>query len=70
MESDDTIITVGAGTKCTNKTLGRDIVNAIIADGSTSAAGAVSPGGVTVPVCTVGVAFCQTDVGPNGSITP
>ena len=49
MESVDTIITVGAGTVCTNKTLGRDIINAI---------------------CTTAVAYCQTDIGPNGSITP
>ncbi|MHB8253783.1 MAG: prepilin-type N-terminal cleavage/methylation domain-containing protein [Acidiferrobacter sp.] len=66
----DTIITVGAGTVCTNATLGQDIVNAVVGDGSTSAAGATSPGGVVVPVCTTAVAYCQTDVGPNGSITP
>ena len=66
----DTIITVGAGTTCTNTTLGQDIVNAIVGDGSTSVAGATSPSGVVVPVCTTAVAFCQTDVGPNGSVTP
>ncbi|MHB1512870.1 prepilin-type N-terminal cleavage/methylation domain-containing protein [Acidiferrobacter sp.] len=66
----DTIITVGAGKLCTNTTLGQDIVNAVVGDGSTSAVGATSPNGATVAACLVTGNYCQTDVGPNGSVTP
>ena len=67
----DTIITVGAGKLCTNTTLGKDIVNAVVGDGSTSAnTGITSPTGVSVPACTIAASYCQTDVGPNGSVTP
>ncbi len=63
----DTIITVS--TTCTNTTLAQDIVNAVVGDGSTSATAATSPNATTVVACKVG-AYCQTDVGPNGSVTP
>ncbi len=63
----DTIITVS--TTCTNTTLAQDIVNAVVGDGSTSATAATSPNGTAVAQCKV-AAFCQTDVGPNGSVTP
>ncbi len=66
----DTIVTVGAGALCTNTTLGQDIVNAVVGDGSTSSVGATSPNGATVAACTVAGKYCQTDVGPNGSVTP
>ena len=68
--TDDTIITVGAGALCTNATLGQDIVNAVVGDGSTSAASATSPNGAKVVGCTITAKYCQTDVGPNGSVTP
>ncbi|MHB1567288.1 MAG: prepilin-type N-terminal cleavage/methylation domain-containing protein [Acidiferrobacter sp.] len=63
----DTIVTVD--TKCTNTTLEQDIVNAVVGDGSTSLVTATSPNGTTVNGCVIG-SYCQTDVGPNGSITP
>ena len=66
----DTIITVGAGKLCTNTTLGQDIVNAVVGDGSTSITGVTSPNGTPVQGCTTAVNYCQTDVGPNGSVTP
>ena len=67
----DTIVTVGAGALCTNTTLGQDIVNAVVGDGSTSAnSGTKSPTGVSMPACTTTADFCQTDIGPNGSVTP
>ncbi len=64
-------ITVGAGALCTgNKTLGADIVNAVIGDGSTAAIGGTTSYGNTVTDCNVSGKFCETDVGPNGSVTP
>ncbi len=66
----DTIVTVGAGALCTNTTLGQDIVNAVVGDGSTSATSAKSPTGATVVACTTTSKYCQTDIGPNGSVTP
>jgi len=64
-------ITVGAGTACSaNVTLGRDIVNAIVGDGSTSAIANTDPAGNAVPACLSTVALCQTNVGPNGTVTP
>ena len=66
----DTIVTVGAGALCTNTTLGQDIVNAVVGDGSTSSVAATSPNGATVVACTIAANYCQTDVGPNGSVTP
>lgn len=64
-------ITVGAGAGCTgNKTLGSDIVNAVVGDGSTSNLAGTNTAGTAVPACTTAASFCQTDVGPNGSVTP
>ncbi|MHB8253799.1 MAG: prepilin-type N-terminal cleavage/methylation domain-containing protein [Acidiferrobacter sp.] len=65
-------ITIGAGsTTCTgNITLGQDIVNAVIGDGSTSALATTDGQGNAVVACLSTGAYCQTDVGPNGSVTP
>ena len=65
--ANDVILTVS--TTCTNTTLEQDIVNAVTGDGSTSITPATSPNQVAVAGCAVG-AYCQTDVGPNGSVTP
>lgn len=65
-------VTIGAGTgTCTgNKTLGADIVNAVIGDGSTSGTAGTDPSGHNVVACLPAGPFCQTNVGPNGSVTP
>nr|WP_297390834.1 prepilin-type N-terminal cleavage/methylation domain-containing protein [Acidiferrobacter sp.] len=64
-------VTVGAGALCTgNKTLGADIVNAVVGDGSTSATAGTDNAGNTVVACTTASKYCQTNVGPNGSVTP
>ena len=64
-------ISIGAGTTCTgNKTLGADIVNAVVGDGSTSSVVGTDPAGNSVVACTTAAAYCQTNVGPNGSVTP
>ena len=58
---------------CTNTTLGQDIANAVVADGSASTSAQTSPGGIKVAACktTLGsTGVCQADVGANGSITP
>ena len=69
--SQPVFITIGAGTICTgNATLGQDIVNAVVGDGSSTAAGGTDSAGNVVPVCTVAVAYCQANIGPNGSVTP
>jgi type IV pilus assembly protein PilA len=61
-------ITVGTTCKA-NLTLGQDIAAAVIGDGSTSAIQGTDSAGNTVVACTAG-AYCQTNVGPNGSVTP
>ncbi|MHB1567287.1 MAG: prepilin-type N-terminal cleavage/methylation domain-containing protein [Acidiferrobacter sp.] len=63
-------IEVGAGTTCTNKTLGADIVNAVINDGSTAAKAQTPPTGSATNPCTKTGAYCQTDVSSNGAVTP
>ena len=64
-------ITVGAGALCTgNKTLGADIVNAVIGDGSTTAVGQTDSAGTTAANCNTSGKYCETIVGPNGSVTP
>ena len=64
-------ITIGAGATCTgNATLGKDIINAVVADGSASAVNETNSAGKTIPACVTGVSLCETSVGPNGSVTP
>ncbi len=64
-------ITIGAGALCTaNKTLGQDIINSVVGDGSTSSVAQKDNAGNTVPACVTGVSLCQANVGPNGSVTP
>lgn len=64
-------ITVGAGAGCTgNKTLGGDIVNAVVGDGSTASVAGTDAAGNTVVACLSTGTYCQTNVGPNGSVTP
>ena len=64
-------ISIGAGTTCSaNVTLGQDIVNAVVGDGSTSTVAGTDAAGNTVAACVATGPFCQTNVGPNGSVTP
>ena len=65
-------IVIGAGTTCSgNNTLGNDIINAVVGDGSASAKSETNGAGtVTVPACKTGVAACEVAIGPNGSVTP
>ena len=64
-------ITIGAGTICTgNHTLGVDVVNAVVGDGSSAAVGGTNSAGKTIPNCTTAAAYCEASVGPNGSVTP
>ena len=64
-------VTVGTGSTCTaNATLGQDIINAVVGDGSSSAIAMKDSAGNSVPACVAGVAYCEADVGPNGSVTP
>jgi len=64
-------VSIGAGKTCAaNITLGQAIVNAVVGDGSTSATGTTDPAGNAVAACTVASVYCQTDVGPDGSVTP
>ena len=64
-------ISVGVGTTCTaNTTLGTDIENAVVGDGSTSTATETDSANNQVVGCTGTVAACYADVGPNGSVTP
>ncbi len=64
-------ISIGVGTTCSaNVTLGQDIVNAVVGDGSTSAVAGKDAAGNTVAACVDTGAYCQTNVGPNGSVTP
>lgn len=64
-------ISIGVGTTCTaNATLGQDIMNAVVGDGSTSTATETDSANNSVVGCTGTVAACYADVGPNGSVTP
>ena len=64
-------IMIGVGTTCTaNVTLGQDIVNAVVGDGSTSATAGTDAAGNAVAACLASGPFYQTNVGPNGSVTP
>ncbi len=64
-------ITIGAGALCTgNHTLGNDIINAVVGNGSSSAVAQTNSATVSVPACVAGVSLCETSVGPNGSVTP
>ena len=65
-------IAVGSGTAtCSgNTTLGKDIVNALVGDGSASTVGQKDSAGNSVAGCTVTAPACQVDVGPNGTVTP
>ena len=64
-------VAVGVGTTCSgNKTLGKDIVSALLGDGSVSAATLTDSAGNSVPACSDSAAACYADVGPNGSVTP
>ena len=63
-------IFITVDTTCSaNLTLGQDIAAAVINDGSTSAIAGTDSAGNSVAACTAG-AYCQTNVGPNGSVTP
>ena len=64
-------ITIGAGTTCNgNTTLGKDIINAVVGDGSAAGVAETNSATVSIPACVAGVALCETSVGPNGSVTP
>jgi type IV pilus assembly protein PilA len=65
-------IAVASGTtSCAgNTTLGKDIVNALVANGSASSVSVADTAGNTVPACTATATACETDVGPNGTVTP
>ncbi len=65
-------IAVGSGTATCkgNTTLGKDIVNAVVGNGSASTVAVNDTAGNTVVACTTAVAACETDVGPNGTVTP
>ncbi len=63
-------IFITVGTTCAaNVTLGQDIAAAVVGDGSTSTTKGTDSAGNSVAACKAG-AFCQTNVGPNGSVTP
>ena len=64
-------VTVGVGSTCSaNATLGQDIINAVVGEGSSSTVAMTDSAGNTVPKCVAGAAYCEADVGPNGSVTP
>ncbi|WP_370445939.1 prepilin-type N-terminal cleavage/methylation domain-containing protein [Acidiferrobacter sp. SPIII_3] len=64
-------ITIGAGKLCTgNTTLGNDIINAVVGDGSAAKVAETNSATATVPACVTGVSLCEASVGPNGSVTP
>ena len=64
-------ITVGAGTVCNgNITLGQDIVNAVVGEGSGAITTGTDAAGNSVQACLSTNAYCQANVGPNGSVTP
>ena len=72
--SQPVFITIGVGTTCSgNTTLGQDIINAIVADGSSSPVSTTTgtgTGAVTVTSCSASSTYCESAVGPNGSVTP
>ena len=64
-------ITIGVGKTCTaNATLGQDIANAVIGNGSASSTQQTDSAGNTVVACSPTGVYCQANVGPNGSVTP
>ena len=64
-------LSVGVGRACGNDaTLGQDIINAIVANGSSAPLPMTDSTGHTVSACLSGVATCYAEVGSNGSITP
>ena len=65
-------ISVGSGTTtCAgNTTLGKDIVNALVGDGSAATVAEKDSAGNSVAACVVGSKYCQVNVGPNGTVTP
>lgn len=65
-------ISVGSGTTTCkgNTTLGKDIVNALVGDGSAAAVAETDSAGNSVAACLVGNPYCQVNVGPNGTVTP
>ena len=64
-------ISVGAGTTCNGDiTLGQDIVNAVVGEGSGAITTGTDAAGNTVQACLSTNAYCQANAGPNGSVTP
>ena len=65
-------IAVGSGTTTCkgNLSLGKDIVNAVVGNGSASTVAETDSAGNSVAACTATVAACQVDIGPNGTVTP
>jgi type IV pilus assembly protein PilA len=66
-------IAVGAGTGgCAGNTaLGRDIVNALVGDGSASSVAVTAATAAnSTSACVVTGSTCEADVGPNGTVTP
>ena len=64
-------LSVGVGRTCGNDAaLGQDIINAIVANGSSASLPMTDNAGRTVSPCLSGVAACYAEVGSNGSITP
>ncbi len=69
--SQPVFITVGVGSTCTaSTTLGQDIINAIVGDGSSSPVTSTTAAGTKVTSCTASSTYCESVVGPNGSVTP
>ncbi len=64
-------LSVGVGSTCgADKGLGQDIINAIIANGSSAPLPITDSSGHTVSACLSGVAACYAEVGSNGAVTP
>ncbi len=65
-------IAVGSGTTtCAgNLTLGKDIVNAVVGNGSAATVAETDSAGNPVAACNAAAAACQVDIGPNGTVTP
>ncbi|MHB1609894.1 pilin [Acidiferrobacter thiooxydans] len=64
-------LSVGVGRTCGNDApLGQDIINAIVANGSSAPLPVADSTGHTVSPCLSGVTACYAEVGSNGSITP
>ena len=72
--SQPVFITVGVGSTCNaSTTLGQDIINAVVGDGSTTSVSTTTGTGtaaVTVTSCVASSTYCEAVVGPNGSVTP